>query len=138
MEPNQSAESVAQMMADQPAPFDRLTPRELAVVVRIAEGDRNAQIAKVLGCSSKTIDTHRANALKKLNLRHNVDLTREAIRVGLVVLAPPWPPARGVCVGDRVNLAGDVYVCVAARALSSASESGAEIAIHGEYAQEQR
>lgn len=71
-------------MSDAPAPFDRLTARELHVVRRIVDGDRNANIALALQCSVKTVDTHRANALKKLNLRHNVDLTREAIRVGLV------------------------------------------------------
>lgn len=73
-------------MSDAPAPFDRLTARELHVVRRIVDGDRNAQIAAALQCSVKTVDTHRANALKKLNLRHNVDLTREAIRVGLVTI----------------------------------------------------
>ncbi len=70
-----------------PAPFDRLSPRELEVVTMIAEGARNAQIAEVIGCSPKTVDTHRSNALKKLDLKHNVDLTREAIRFGLVKLA---------------------------------------------------
>lgn len=73
-------------MSDAPAPFDRLTARELTVVRCIVDGDRNATIAQALQCSVKTVDTHRANALKKLNLRHNVDLTREAIRVGLVAI----------------------------------------------------
>ena len=127
-------------MADQPEPFDRLTPREIAVAVRIAEGDRNAQIAKMLGCSSKTVDTHRANALKKLNLRHNVDLTREAIRVGLVVLP-------GVLVGvaavrvftDAIAVAGVPPRTVEALVQGGdETRRGSEPDMHGSIARDRR
>jgi DNA-binding NarL/FixJ family response regulator len=67
-------------------PFDRLTPRELSVALRLAAGDRTAEIAEALDISPKTVDTHRANVLKKLSLRHNVDIARAAIKAGLVAL----------------------------------------------------
>jgi DNA-binding NarL/FixJ family response regulator len=69
-----------------PEPFDRLTPRELSVALRLADGARSSEIAEELGISPKTVDTHRANVLKKLSLRHNVDIARAAIKAGLVTL----------------------------------------------------
>jgi len=64
-----------------------LTDRELQIVRLIAEGRRNRDIASALCISSKTVDTHRANALAKLGLDTNADLTRFAIRTGLVEVA---------------------------------------------------
>ncbi len=65
-------------------PLDPLTPREQEVVKLIAEGYTSEEIAKMLVISSKTVDRHRANVLEKLGLRNRVDLTRYAIRRGLV------------------------------------------------------
>ena len=65
-------------------PEDPLSPRELEVVKLIAEGFTSEEIAAQLIISKKTVDRHRANILDKLELRNRVDLTRYAIRRGLV------------------------------------------------------
>ena len=61
-----------------------LTPREREVVKLVAEGHTSEEIAELLVISRKTVDRHRANVLEKLGLRDRVDLTRYAIRRGLV------------------------------------------------------
>ena len=61
-----------------------LTPREEEVVKLIAEGNSAKEIADTLVISVKTVDRHRANVLAKLGLRDRLDLTRFAIRAGLV------------------------------------------------------
>lgn len=61
-----------------------LTAREEEVVKLIAEGHSAKQIAALLVISVKTVDRHRANVLQKLGLRDRLDLTRFAIRAGLV------------------------------------------------------
>jgi DNA-binding NarL/FixJ family response regulator len=63
---------------------DPLTPRELEVVKLIAEGRTSDEIAELLSISRKTVDRHRANILDKLGMRDRVDVTRYAIRRGLV------------------------------------------------------
>ncbi|HZG91818.1 MAG TPA: response regulator transcription factor [Pseudonocardia sp.] len=65
-------------------PDSILTPREEEVVKLIAEGNSTREIADVLVISVKTVDRHRANALHKLGMRDRLDLTRFAIRSGLV------------------------------------------------------
>jgi DNA-binding NarL/FixJ family response regulator len=65
-------------------PKDPLTPRELDVVKLIAEGHTSEEIAEILYISKKTVDRHRANMLEKLGMRNRVELTRYAIRRGLV------------------------------------------------------
>jgi DNA-binding NarL/FixJ family response regulator len=65
-------------------PEDPLTPRELEVVKLIAEGLTSEEIAEQLFISKKTVDRHRANVLEKLGMRNRVELTRYAIRRGLV------------------------------------------------------
>jgi DNA-binding NarL/FixJ family response regulator len=64
--------------------FEPLTPRELEVVKLIAEGESSKEIAAALVLSVKTVERHRSNILRKLNLRDRVDLTRYAIRRGLI------------------------------------------------------
>jgi DNA-binding NarL/FixJ family response regulator len=61
-----------------------LTPREEEVVKLIAEAHTNAQIAQVLHLSEKTVESHRANVLRKLGMRDRVELVRYAIRRGLI------------------------------------------------------
>jgi DNA-binding NarL/FixJ family response regulator len=63
---------------------DPLTPRELEVVKLIAEAYTNEQIAEQLVISRKTVERHRANLLEKLGMRDRVELTRYAIRRGLI------------------------------------------------------
>jgi DNA-binding NarL/FixJ family response regulator len=65
-------------------PDDPLTPRESEIVKLIAEGHSSKEIAELLVISDKTVERHRANVLEKLGLRDRVDLTRYAIRRGLV------------------------------------------------------
>ena len=64
--------------------LDLLTARELQVVKLVAEGDTTSEIATSLVISEKTVEKHRGNVLEKLGLRNRVDLTRYAIRRGLV------------------------------------------------------
>jgi DNA-binding NarL/FixJ family response regulator len=65
-------------------PDDPLTPRELEVVKLIAEAFTNRQIAETLKLSEKTVESHRANVLSKLEMRDRVELVRYAIRRGIV------------------------------------------------------
>ena len=64
--------------------FDLLTPRELEVLKLIAEGHTSKEIAAMLVISIKTVDRHRTNMLDKLGMRDRVELTRYAIRRGLI------------------------------------------------------
>jgi DNA-binding NarL/FixJ family response regulator len=66
------------------APADPLTPRELEIVKLVAEGRTSEEIAQALVISKKTVEHHRSNILEKLGMRDRVDLTRYAIRRGLV------------------------------------------------------
>jgi DNA-binding NarL/FixJ family response regulator len=70
--------------AGEEVPEDPLTPRELDVIKLIAEGLTSEEIAEALIISPKTVERHRANILEKLGMRNRVELTRYAIRRGLV------------------------------------------------------
>lgn len=61
-----------------------LTPREDEVVKLIAEGNSSKEIAAILVISTKTVERHRANVLGKLGMRDRTELTRYAIRAGLI------------------------------------------------------
>lgn len=61
-----------------------LTAREDEVVKLIAEGHSSREIAALLTISAKTVDRHRENILAKLGMRDRTQLTRYAIRVGLI------------------------------------------------------
>jgi DNA-binding CsgD family transcriptional regulator len=65
-------------------PDSILTPREEQITKLIAEGNSAKEIAEILRISVKTVDRHRANVLQKLGLRDRLDLTRFAIRTGLI------------------------------------------------------
>jgi DNA-binding NarL/FixJ family response regulator len=69
---------------DLPLREDPLTPREQEVVKLVAEGYTNKQIAEALVISEKTVERHRANILDKLGMRDRVELTRYAIRHGMI------------------------------------------------------
>jgi DNA-binding NarL/FixJ family response regulator len=64
--------------------LDVLTPRELEVLKLIAEALTSKEIAATLVISEKTVERHRANILKKLGMRDRVEVTRYAIRRGLI------------------------------------------------------
>ncbi|HET9739010.1 MAG TPA: response regulator transcription factor [Solirubrobacteraceae bacterium] len=63
---------------------DDLTPRESEVIKLIAEGLTSDEIARELTISPRTVERHRENILGKLGMRNRVELTRYAIRQGLV------------------------------------------------------
>lgn len=69
---------------DGSAPAPVLTPREQEVLKLIAEGHSGKEIADLLVLSPKTIERHRANLLEKLGMRDRLELTRYAIRTGLI------------------------------------------------------
>ena len=75
---------VREWMADASAgPSEPLTPREQEVLKLIAEAHTNKQIAEILHLAEKTVESHRANLLRKLGMRDRVELVRYAIRRGL-------------------------------------------------------
>ena len=65
-------------------PSSVLTSREEEVVKLIAEGHSSKDIAQALVISIKTVERHRANILEKLGMRDRTELTRYAIRAGLI------------------------------------------------------
>jgi len=65
-------------------PRNVLTPREDEVLKLIAEGSSSKRIAETLTISLKTVERHRANILAKLGMRDRTELTRYAIRAGLI------------------------------------------------------
>ena len=69
---------------DEEGGFDPLTPREQEILKLIAEAHPSKAIASMLTISIKTVERHRANILEKLGMRDRVELTRYAIRRGLV------------------------------------------------------
>ncbi|MFE6196204.1 response regulator [Streptomyces sp. NPDC057838] len=66
------------------SPGQVLTPREEEVLKLVAEGHSSKEIAELLFISVKTVQRHRANLLQKLGLRDRLELTRYAIRAGLI------------------------------------------------------
>jgi DNA-binding NarL/FixJ family response regulator len=65
-------------------PAHVLTPREDEVLKLIAEGHSSRDIADLLTISLKTVERHRSNILQKLGMRDRTELTRYAIRAGLI------------------------------------------------------
>jgi len=61
-----------------------LTPREEEILKLVAEGHSSKAIADTLVISVKTVERHRANMLQKLGMRDRLELTRYAIRAGLI------------------------------------------------------
>jgi two-component system NarL family response regulator len=80
---------VASLLADnlrhrQALPDQQLSPRELQIAALLANGQSAREIATQLNISPGTVDTHRRNLMQKLDLHSVVDLTRYAIRTGLI------------------------------------------------------
>jgi DNA-binding NarL/FixJ family response regulator len=72
------------MTDDSTGPQEPLTLREREVLKLIAEAHTNREIGELLHLSSKTVESHRANLLRKLGMRDRVELVRYAIRRGLI------------------------------------------------------
>ncbi len=66
------------------SPSDTLTKREREILKLIAEGHKNKEIATYLYISVKTVEKHRANLMKKLDLHSAAALTAYAMERGLV------------------------------------------------------
>lgn len=65
-------------------PLDRLTPRQREILQLIAEGHSTKSMADRLGLSVKTVETHRAQLMERLNIHDIAGLVRFAIQVGLI------------------------------------------------------
>jgi len=65
-------------------PYDSLSNREREVLHLAAHGHTNAEIAERLCISRRTVETHRANAMRKLNLNNQTDLLRYALQRGIL------------------------------------------------------
>jgi two-component system response regulator NreC len=70
--------------ADEKASFDGLTEREQEVLTYLAEGADNQHIADALVISPKTVERHRENIMRKLNMHSRAELVRYAIRKGII------------------------------------------------------
>jgi two-component system invasion response regulator UvrY len=66
------------------APYETLSDREYQVLCMIASGKTVTMIAEELALSVKTISTYRVRIIEKLNMKNNAELTRYAIKEGLV------------------------------------------------------
>jgi two-component system NarL family response regulator len=87
----------------------RLAPREREVLRLLAEGSRSAAIAQALQVTVATVEVHRRNIMRKLGLRTVAELTRYAVREGIVSLCDPrgppaLPPAPGLWGQDGVEI----------------------------------
>ena len=65
-------------------PYESLTDREREVLVLVAQGHTNREMAQLLHISPKTVDFHRTSLMRKLDMRSRTELTRYAIRRGLI------------------------------------------------------
>jgi DNA-binding NarL/FixJ family response regulator len=65
-------------------PCETLTNREIEVLKFVAEGLTSKEIAEMLSISIRTVEHHRANLLKKLNLKNTADLIKHAIQNGFI------------------------------------------------------
>ena len=67
-------------------PFAQLTSREREVLIHIADGESNKEIADQLGIGVRTIETHRERIMRRLNIHSVAGLTKYAIANGLITL----------------------------------------------------
>jgi DNA-binding NarL/FixJ family response regulator len=77
-------------------PLHALTDRQIQVLKLVAEGHRTREVAKQLGLSIKTVESHRSEIMKRLRIHDVVSLVRYAIRVGFI----PGTPRRYVGVDE--------------------------------------
>jgi two-component system, NarL family, response regulator NreC len=74
------SDQIMQIMAEKLKPSSLLTKREISVLQLLAEGKSNREIAELLFISIHTVNAHRSNIKKKLNLRKTADLVKYAIQ----------------------------------------------------------
>jgi DNA-binding NarL/FixJ family response regulator len=83
LSPRIASQALAQ--AAEPRGPGRLTPRQLEILRLIANGQTNKQTARTLGIAPKTVDFHRQELMRRLDVHDVAGLTRHALRLGLVV-----------------------------------------------------
>ncbi|MCJ7623434.1 MAG: response regulator transcription factor [Anaerolineaceae bacterium] len=84
---DQAISSYAQKSRSMPQdPYDTLTTRERGILQLVVEGHSTNDIAAMLSISSRTVETHRANLMRKLRLNSQVELIRFALRKGILPL----------------------------------------------------
>lgn len=64
--------------------YDSLTPREQEVMALVAEGFSSDEIGERLFISPKTVENHRSNIMRKLNLHSTIEIMRYAVKIGLI------------------------------------------------------
>jgi RNA polymerase sigma factor (sigma-70 family) len=86
LSPSISKSIVRSLLERKPAdePFEVLTPRQREVLQLVAEGLTSKEVADRLGVSVKTIESHRAQLMKRLGVSNVPGLVRSAIRLGVV------------------------------------------------------
>jgi DNA-binding NarL/FixJ family response regulator len=72
--------------SDQIPKFNKISKKEGEILQLIAEGQKTRNIAEKLGISIKTVETHRRNIMKKLNIFNVAGLTKFAIKEGIISL----------------------------------------------------
>jgi DNA-binding NarL/FixJ family response regulator len=77
-------EKYAKMVSEAPSKAEGLTGREQEILKLVAEGRTNREVGELLDLAEKTVATHRANFMRKLNLHNISELVRYAIREGLI------------------------------------------------------
>ena len=75
---------------DQPLEWNPLTARQREVLRLVALGHRSKAIAEKLGVTVKTVETHRAEIMHRLGVRHVAGMVREAIQMGLISSTERW------------------------------------------------
>ena len=81
-----SKQAILKYLEDPRSFFSELTPRQYQVLKMIAEGHPTKEIARRLNISAKTVETHRAQLMERLNIHETAGLVRYALRMGLVKL----------------------------------------------------
>ena len=71
-------------LAKSTLPADPLTAREREVLQLVAEGNTTKEVARLLGISAKTVESHRTRIMKKLDTPNTAGVVRYAIRRGLI------------------------------------------------------
>ena len=84
LSPRVSRTLVQAYLAKSALPADPLTPREREVLQLVAEGKTTKEVAKLLGISAKTVESHRTRIMKKLDTPNTAGIVRYAIRLGLI------------------------------------------------------
>jgi len=76
------------LQGSQATSLERLTPRQREVLQLVAEGNTAKEIARKLGISTKTVESHRSELMEVLGIHDIAGLTRYAIRIGVVSADP--------------------------------------------------